>query len=102
MVTVIVDQRVRAAALDGHFAVPLEAPAHAAKLRERLGNRRIPDAGFAADRDRGERIQHVVLACEIELGREGRARPSRGRRSACGRHGLRCRSRGVPRVSAVP
>ena len=62
VMAVVVDQRVGAAAFHGNLAVALEAAAHAAELGERLGDGGIADASLAADRDRGERVLHVVHA----------------------------------------
>ena len=71
MVAVVVDQRVRAAAVEPHVAVALEAAADAVEVGERRGDRRVADADFAADRDRGQRVAHVVHAGQRELDRRG-------------------------------
>ncbi len=49
-----------------HVAVTLEAPPDAVELGQRLEDRRIRDAELARDRNRGERIEHVVAAGKVE------------------------------------
>ena len=85
VVAVVVDQRERAAVRQRDVAVALEAAADAVELRERLRDRRVGDADLAADRDRRERVVHVVHARQVELDRQvGRPAPN-ARRSASGR-----------------
>ena len=73
VVAVVVDQRAGAAAFRGEVAVALEAAADAVELGERLRDGGRGHARLAADRDRGERVLHVVQAGQVELdGQVGR------------------------------
>ncbi len=97
VVAVVVDQRERPAAFERDVRMALEAAGDAAELGERPRDRRVGHAGLAADRDRGQRVLHVVDAGEVELDGEilGARRP--WRRSASGRRRSRRRSRAAAR-----
>ena len=80
VMTVIVNQRVRAGCFafrhDRHFAVTLEAAAHAVEIRECSLDIGIFHFKFSRNRDRGQRVLHVVLARQIQHDVERRAQRS--------------------------
>ena len=67
MVAVVIDQRKRAAGRNGNFTVTLESPPDTRKARKCCGNVCVVDASLARDGNRRERIQHIVIAGEIEF-----------------------------------
>ncbi len=85
VMAVVVDQREAArtpfARRHLHVAVVLEAPADAAEFRERALDRVAGNLQFGGDRDRGERVQHVVPPGQIER----RCRAAAARRSGAAR-----------------
>ena len=68
---VVIDQSETAPSRQRHLAVALEAPADALKS-ERLGDGCIRDAHLGGHRDRGQGVEHIVLARKIEYHREAR------------------------------
>ena len=70
MMTVVVDQRERAAVLERHVTVALKAAVNPFEFGERLHDRGVGNADFASDRNRGERVLHVVNARCGELDRQ--------------------------------
>ena len=70
MVAVIVDQRERAAAAltrdHGLLAVALEPAIDAVEFGEALDHRRVGQLELGGDRDRGQRVQHVVVAGQVQ------------------------------------
>ena len=89
------------------LAERLQPPVDALELRERAGDRRVADLELRGHRDRGERVQHVVPARQVERDRQrgGAAGPDHveaatARRDARGsprarRRRRRTRSRGT-------
>ena len=70
VMAVIVDQREAAAASHSDFAVALEAPSHAFKFRQRMHNALVGHAHFHANRNRRQRVQHVMNARQIQCHRQ--------------------------------
>ncbi len=69
VMAVVVDQGELTAALCGRhwqLAPALEAPTHAAELRQRGHDRRIRQLQLGGDCDGGQRVAHVVLARQIQ------------------------------------
>ena len=70
MMTVVIDQREDSTAFDRHVAVSLKAPIDAFEFGERPGDCILGHAHFAADRDRGQRVLHVVGAGRRQIDRQ--------------------------------
>ncbi len=70
VVAVVVDQREFPTGRF-HLAVVLETPTDAVELLQRLQDRRVLDADLGADRDRGQRVEHVVAPGQIQHYVEG-------------------------------
>ena len=68
MMPVVVDH-----AHASRFAARLEAAAHAAEPRQRLGDQREAHLDLETDRDRRQRVQHVVVAGHVQFQRTERA-----------------------------
>ncbi len=70
VMAVVLDHRELAATVRGphrNIAIALEAPAHALELGQGLAHRLVGDVEFHGDGDGRQRIEHVVMACEVEL-----------------------------------
>ena len=69
VMTVVIDER-DAPRRGLHIAILLQATIDAMERRQRRLNRRVADIQFFRDRNRGQRIEHVVRAGKIQLHRQ--------------------------------
>ena len=66
MMAVVIDQRVTATGGERNIAVALKATTDAAKIRERLDDRRIRGAHFHRHCDRGQCIEYVMRTGKVQ------------------------------------
>ena len=66
MVSIVIDQRKTSAAGNRHFAKTLEATVHTRELIQCLDDVTVGDTDFAGHGNRGQCVQNVVHAGQIE------------------------------------
>ena len=85
VMAVVVDQRRCGRAPVSSSPSHLQPPVDALELRERALDRLVADLELGRDRDRGERVQHVVPARQVQRDRQRLARRPGGSRRSCDR-----------------